>query len=263
MLNRIIRGTQSTESNAEPESEMAAIIPPGTRVALTVAPESTDDTLLLETQLNEWLQGNEFLIEMPIHKERHYRLPPEPLPIKFFSSPDVLVGLGQFVETTAKSGLLLTKMMMVGELQPHQVRAHYRQSCSFDVAIERSWCREALQDSGDSSVNMRDIEALLSRTRALTKTSDKAIEGESVNISVGGMLFATTAELEAGDKINLSFDLAPGEQESVDALVLRVGPPCEKTQTRNVAVQFKHMNQRQTDQIFRYITKLQSRKTPK
>lgn len=79
-------------------------------------------------------------------------------------------------------------------------------------------------------------------------------EGQTVNISAGGILFCTNIQLEFEQKIDIEFDIPDQDSLSCTGHVLRISEAKADTpRSRWIAVQYDNISAADQDKIFKYI----------
>jgi len=210
------------------------------RVSLEIRNENAADGMssfvMLSSVIEEILDDGRLLIHMPLHHGYHYPLPRDnPFLMSFFEGTKMYALPVQFEERTQRDGLMFARVRRVGGIKSHQRRDCFRYPCSLPVVIER-----------------------LNKNKQSADDEQQAAEGQMINFSDGGMLFATNEELEKGEKIALAFDI--GRAETVTAVALRVESVTDGNFRYKVAVQFriKDKDRAQKQRFYKYIVEMQS-----
>jgi len=146
----------------------------------------------------------------------------------FFVDSEMYAAPVRFEERTERGGFLFARMRRVGKIKPHQRRDCYRLPCSLPVTVERLW------------LNEREI-----------YPERQPAEGQIINFSDGGMLFATDENIEKGEKITLTFDM--GKPETIEGMALRTQRIKDGQYLFRVAVRFRNKDICQQRRFYKYI----------
>jgi len=189
--------------------------------------------LTLSSVVEEVLDGNCLLIQMPLFQGYHYPLPHDTLLLMIFiADADMYAAPAKFQERIERDGFIFAKMRRLGKLIPHQRRDCYRVPCSLPVTIERLWIKE------------REL-----------YPDRQPTEGKMIDFCDGGMLFFTDENIEAGEKITLTFDM--GNTETVESIALRKERVEDGKYLFKIAAQFKNNDKAQKRRFYKYVVDMQ------
>lgn len=214
-------------------------IKPGMKIALEVRLKNSTDgmenVLSLCSIVEEILDDDCLLIQMPMHQGYYYPLPiDDEIAMYFFLEPMMYSLPVQFQEQIWQENLLYAKVLRSGKISSYQRRNCYRLPCSFPITVERQPMPEK-----NSTPEFQTI------------------QGKTINFSDGGMLFSSDEYIEKGEKITLTFNI--GSTETVKAMVFRTEKNTEGNYKFKTAVQFliKDKDAAQKQRFYRYIVEKQ------
>lgn len=187
------------------------------------------NVLTLSSVVEEIRDDRIMLIHMPLHQGYHYPLSRDnPIFMHFAVDLEMYKLLVQFEERIERGGFIYAKMRQIGKIKPHLRRDCYRLPYSQPVIVERLW------------LNEREI-----------YPERQPTEGRMINLSDGGMLFATDENIEKDEKITLTFDI--GKPEIVECKALRTERIEDGKYLFRVAVRFKNKDKAQKERLYKYI----------
>ena len=217
--------------------------------------DGISDWLSLGSYVEEVLDDNHILIQMPMRRGYYYTPPNTPVLMYLFAKLRMFSLMVQYVERVERGKLMYAKMRLLSDIQPNQRRACFRLECSLPVMVERTD-----QTILPAIKTGKNCEAAADGQAA----GNQEANAQMVNFSDGGMLFATNDDYEVGENVTLSFALTlfsvDGEiPETIDGVVLRVESPYEigGAYKRNIAVKFTHKCKKQKDRFYRFIVEQQ------
>ena len=92
------------------------------------------------------------------------------------------------------------------------------------------------------------------RFRVIDEEGSQIQEGVTIDISAGGILLSTQAEVKAGQKIEIEIALSPKNTFTCQAHVIRVFEKDKKDKnTTRVAIEYDGINEAHRDKIFKFI----------
>jgi c-di-GMP-binding flagellar brake protein YcgR len=212
-------------------------IKPDTKILLEIELKDNADgirnLLSLNSYVEEVAEDGCMLIHAPIHQGYYYTLSAEmPILLYFFNNNLMYSITVRFQAHIKRDNLLYAKVLQVGDARQGQRRNCYRLQCSLPVTVEL-----AGTDSTDDT---------------------PPIEGQMIDFSDGGMLFAVNESIAAGEKVNLTFDI--GQEETVSGKVLRSHIIQDELYKYKVAVKFQHKDKAKKERFFKYIMEQQRAK---
>lgn len=139
-------------------------------------------------------------------------------------------------ERYKKDRTYLNRMHLVSEIKKYQRREYYRHNCSIPIFTRK--------------LNQQEIDD------RLWDVEQQGIEGETIDISGGGVRFISPDHYEAGDMILCSFELplkVETEEYHIMGKVLRVTTAGKYENRQDVRVQFEDVTGIIRDEIIEFI----------
>ena len=184
----------------------------------------------LGSYVEELIDDETMLIQMPTYKSYNFPLPKDQsIRTYFFAGIRMFVLDIIFIENVRQGGLHFAKVKRTSELTPFQRRDCFRLEKALPLMIQRI----KLDKDG------QPIEPTETRL---------------IDISDGGILFASNDDYETGERIFATVELNYHTLETLEAEVIRreqtYGAGVYKY---NYSIQFHHTDQRQKDRLYKYI----------
>ena len=200
---------QPKQKNTEIKADMKVLLE---IEQINVAKEVTG-YLSLGSYVEEILPDDCFLIQMPTHRGYHYMLARgKPIMMYLFAKYRMFSMNAVFLERVERDKLVFAKMRRLSDIVPNQRRECFRLQFSLPVMVVRVAARE--------------------------DEPPPPTECRMLNLSEGGMLFATNEEFTIGESVSLTFDI--GAEETIDAEILRFRQATtEATGKRGTAYRYK------------------------
>jgi len=193
-------------------------------------------TISLSSIIEEVLDDGCLVVHMPMYKRNYYPLEIDStFLMHFFVGSRMYATPVQYEGRFRNGNFVYAKLRRLGGIENSQRRHCYRLPCSLPVTIERHAANENHQPDEENAANCG--------------------EGQMIDFSDGGMLFATNENIERGEKISLSFDI--GTVETVEAVTLRVERTMGEEYRYKAAVQFHRMEKTQKNRLYKYIADAQ------
>lgn len=193
-----------------------------------------ENVLTLSSVVEEVADDGCLLIQMPLYQGYHYPLPrDESLLMHIFTDSEMYALSVRFQERVERDGFVFARIRRAGRIRPHQRRDCYRFPCSLPVMIERLWIKE--------------------RERYPDRQPN---EGQMIDFSDNGTLFATDENIEKGEKITLTFDIM-GTTEIVEGMALRSERIEDGKYLFKVAVQFRNTDKVQKRRFYKHLVDMQ------
>ena len=135
-----------------------------------------------------------------------------------------------FEERIHQDQFQYARVRRVGGIKSYQRRDCYRFPCTIPITVERLWQHERKKHPEQQST-----------------------EGQMINFSDGGMLFATNEDIEKDEKLTLTFDM--GRTETIEGVAVRTKRVSGENFKYNVAIQFRHTkkDKSQKQRFYKYI----------
>ena len=170
-------------------------------------------------------------IYMPMYQGHNYPLPRGvEIPMFFSDARKMYAVQVEAVERITRGSLAFERLRLVSSIEPSQRRDCYRLKCSLPVEIER-------QTEIDQGI--RQLHA-----------------GKTIDLSDGGMLFVTNADIKEGDKLIVRITLEK-EPETIECIVLRTQPFAKGIYNRSAAVRMINLSPAQGQAIYKFIVEKQ------
>lgn len=216
-------------------------IAPGMRILLemdnplageeSLSSGSTNDALnkvSLGSFVEEVFNDGHLLIQMPMYKSYYFQLPRDrEVTAFFFTETRMFATQLQYVELVRIDTFEYAKVKQVTELKPSQRRECFRLEVKLPTTVVRV--------PEDEEAELDIIDAML------------------LDMSDGGVLFATDGMFFSKDKLIVTVKIDSGE-EKLDAEVIRVEPTHGVGQhKRRVSAKFNHTCRKQKERIYKYI----------
>lgn len=225
----------STKVISKADVEITADVRVSLEIELKNDIDGMSRSLTLNSTVEEVLDDGSLLIHMPIHQGYHYPLPRDTkLQLCFFVDLQIYATDVEYVERLEKDGFIFAKLRRRGKITKYQRRDCYRLPYSIPVQLERYW-----RNGNDEEINPE-----------LQPT-----EGQMIDFSDGGMLFATNENIDVGEKITLTFDM--GKAETAKGMALRTERIEDGKYLFRVAVRFRNNDKAQKDRFYKYIMEKQ------
>ena len=179
-------------------------IKPDTKVLLVIETKSgvegITNRISLNSYVEEVLPDGCLLIQAPVHRGYNYPLPrDEPIFTYLLTKTRMFSMTVRLMGHTRRDGLLYAKVRMCSPVESDQRRDCYRLPCELPVLVKPQ-------------------KACKNKTSKTEQTA--AHECKTIDLSDGGMMFATNGAYEIGEKISLAFSI--GTDETITAEVLRI-----------------------------------------
>lgn len=223
------------KTRTKPKIEIKA----NTRVILNIQLKNDIDgmenMLSLSSVIEDILDDGSLLIHMPIYQSYHYPLPHDSTFSMLFVVDSEMYALPvQFQERVERGSFILAKISRTGKIRPHQRRDCYRLPCSLPITVERLWLNE----------------------RELCPDCQPT-EGQMINFSDGGMLFATNEHIDKDEKVTITFTFDMGVPETIEGMALRLERIENGKYLFRVAVRFRNKDKAQKRRFYKYIVEMQ------
>jgi len=196
----------------------------------SVSDDGSINKISLGSYVEELLDSDTMLIQMPIHKSYNFPLPKnQNIRTYFFAGIRMFVLDINFIENVKQGEMHFAKIRRVSELTPFQRRDCFRLEKALPLMIQRI----ALNEGGEP----------------IEPTDSKLID-----ISDGGILFASDDNYELGERIFATVELNYHTLETLGGEVVRVEQTYgARAHKYNYSVRFHHTDNKQKDRLYKYI----------
>ncbi len=189
------------------------------------------------SQIYDVLSEQDIEVLMPIEQSKITLLPLNAVYTLIVYTPTgVYQCNAKVAERYKKDRTYLNRMRLVSEIKKYQRREYYRHNCSIPIFTRKL-------DQHEINDRLWDVE-------------QQGIEGETIDISGGGVRFITRDQYEAGDMILCSFELPlkiETEEYHIMGKVLRVTAAGKYENRQDVRVQFEDVTTVIRDEIIEFI----------
>lgn len=200
---------------------MGTDLNPGMRVRLELMEER-----IIMSSLVESVEDDCILIHAPSYQGSMYPLSGKEKLLLLFTLEDKMYAISaDFIDRATGDNISLIKIKTKGKKKEHQQRDCYRLPCSIPTIVKKGWKDDNFED--------------------------EPIEATILNFSDGGILLAANTKLDRGDRIHLSFDI--GQEEVVNAKVVRMTVMEEGLFTFNFGIQFVIKDKAQKQRFYKFI----------
>ena len=194
-------------------------------------------TSSIKSTVEKVLRDDNILIHTPIHKGSYYLLSRGSTYLMYFFKRSSMYSVEvKYLGQINDRGQQYSKLKVVGEAKSDQRRSCFRLKCAMPVSART----QVKPQIGEIEANW-----------------GKVSNNITVDISDGGMTFATNEKFAIGDIINLEFDI--GTVENIDAEVLRVVRAYEGSYRQKISVEFFNECNVQKERFYQYILSVQKK----
>lgn len=212
-------------------------------VAVT-APADAEERKVYKSQVLDLYEGNKLQIAMPIEGYKVLLLPiGGKYEASFYSNGSIYTALIQVTDRYKKRNQYVLDIMLASALKKYQRREFYRLEHAMDI-FYRYMLPEEMEMEPEELIESMDREDLL---------FSKAV---SLDISGGGMRFVTEKKMHRGDGLIIKFEIEyDGKKKEILTPARVIFSQSTLIQKNKIEqrIEFVHLNNRQREQIIRFI----------
>ena len=209
-------------------------IEPGMKVTLEIIDGygENEQVLSLVSEIEEIVGDKHLVIHAPMHMGFTYQMPKyDPVLMSINTETSRHILQVKYLETVLQGVLRLIKVTRLGYVENDQRRSCFRLSLSTPVKV---------------GLPLQDEDGL---EHELIYVAD----GHTIDLSDSGVLFSTNEHFEEGNELQLEIDI--GTDAPLIGSVVRTKKSTRLKYTEDVAVELKHVDKHQKDNLYKYIVK--------
>ncbi|MCL2068811.1 MAG: flagellar brake protein [Oscillospiraceae bacterium] len=247
------------------------LIEPGMKIFVDVSTESVGgealEMVVLNSIVEEVPDDESLLIQMPMYKGSYYPFSAfhSPLYLRFPTKTSFFAFSARYEGSVKRGPLTLARMQRVSGFEERQMRECFRLPCLIPVKIKTYWVSDKRKNAPPEELPEHKPGELLDAVvktlppgKNINEEPDDSLPGHLLDLSDGGTLLATNAELERGDKITLNFSL--NFNVSVECVVVRTARSTNQNYQKSYGCSFSNITMRQKERIYQYLVNQQLRK---